>query len=223
MAVVARRDRWGRTAREAGNDAERRVPEAAGSWRRERCPGAAGLVNCRTVRCLGGLRRALVLIAFSGRPGHEGQGMRGQALVVGRPGLRPPESGRGGFWAGRFRGPACRGGRPPGLCGVLLRRMMRLRLVLDGLLAGMPALGRDGVGCLKGGLAEHRLLGAAREKRPEMMGWRAMRSAEVSRAPLWGEDKLQAKIEAQLSAIKRMPQLIRSFFKAPSVAYITDR
>ena len=35
-------------------------------------------------------------------------------------------------------------------------------------------------------------------------------------------EKLQAKIEAQLSAIKRMPRLIRSFFKAPSVAYITD-
>ena len=29
---------------------------------------------------------------------------------------------------------------------------------------------------------------------------------------------LQVKIEVQLSAIKRMPQLIRSFFKAPSVA-----
>jgi hypothetical protein len=35
-------------------------------------------------------------------------------------------------------------------------------------------------------------------------------------------EKLQAKIEAQLGAIKRMPRLIRSFFKAPSVAYITD-
>ena len=35
-------------------------------------------------------------------------------------------------------------------------------------------------------------------------------------------EKLQEKIEAQLSAIKRMPQLVRSFFKAPSVAYITD-
>ncbi len=29
-------------------------------------------------------------------------------------------------------------------------------------------------------------------------------------------------IEAQLAAIKRAPQLVRSLFKAPSVAYITD-
>jgi hypothetical protein len=43
-----------------------------------------------------------------------------------------------------------------------------------------------------------------------------------ARAPLRRGEKLQAKIEAQLSAIKRMPQLIRSFFKAPSVFYITD-
>jgi hypothetical protein len=34
--------------------------------------------------------------------------------------------------------------------------------------------------------------------------------------------KLQARIETQLTTIKRMPQLIRSFFKAPSVAYIAD-
>ena len=34
------------------------------------------------------------------------------------------------------------------------------------------------------------------------------------------QSKLQA-AEAQLGAIKRMPRLIRSFFKAPSVAYIT--
>jgi len=44
----------------------------------------------------------------------------------------------------------------------------------------------------------------------------------VARAPLRRGEKLQAKIEAQLCAIKRTPQLIRSFFRAPSVAYIAD-
>ena len=34
--------------------------------------------------------------------------------------------------------------------------------------------------------------------------------------------RLQEKIEAQLAAIKRMPRLVRSFFNAPSVAYIAD-
>jgi hypothetical protein len=34
---------------------------------------------------------------------------------------------------------------------------------------------------------------------------------------------LQDKIEAQLARLKAAPRLIQSFFKAPSVAYITDR
>ena len=52
--------------------------------------------------------------------------------------------------------------------------------------------------------------------------WSHVKRTGVARTPLRRGEKLQARIEAQLSAIKRMPQLIRSFFKAPSVAYITD-
>jgi hypothetical protein len=44
----------------------------------------------------------------------------------------------------------------------------------------------------------------------------------VARDPLRRGEKLQDKIEAQLAAIKRMPQFVRSFFQAPTVAYITD-
>ena len=49
-----------------------------------------------------------------------------------------------------------------------------------------------------------------------------MKRTGVARAPLRRGEKLHAKIEAQLCAIKRTPQLIRSFFRTPSVAYITD-
>jgi hypothetical protein len=49
-----------------------------------------------------------------------------------------------------------------------------------------------------------------------------MKRTGVARAPLRRGEKLQAKIEAQLRAIKRMPQLIGSFFKPTSVSYITD-
>jgi len=44
----------------------------------------------------------------------------------------------------------------------------------------------------------------------------------VARTPLRRGETLHEKVEAQLSLMKRMPQLIRSFFNAPSVAYITD-
>jgi hypothetical protein len=49
-----------------------------------------------------------------------------------------------------------------------------------------------------------------------------MKRTGVARAPLRRGEKLPEKIEAQLGAIKRMPGLIRSFFKAPSVSHITD-
>jgi hypothetical protein len=49
-----------------------------------------------------------------------------------------------------------------------------------------------------------------------------MKCTGVARSPLRQGEKLQEKIEAQLAAIKRVPRLVRSFFKAPSVAYISD-
>jgi hypothetical protein len=49
-----------------------------------------------------------------------------------------------------------------------------------------------------------------------------MKRTGVAKAPLRHGEKLQEKIEAQLGAIKRMPRLIRSFFKVASVSYITD-
>ena len=49
-----------------------------------------------------------------------------------------------------------------------------------------------------------------------------MKRTGVARTPLRKGEQLSDKIEAQLAAIKRMPQLVRSFFKAPHVAYIAD-
>jgi hypothetical protein len=49
-----------------------------------------------------------------------------------------------------------------------------------------------------------------------------MKRTGVARAPLRRGEKLRTKVEAQLAAIKRMPQLVRSFFQAPTVSYITD-
>jgi hypothetical protein len=45
-----------------------------------------------------------------------------------------------------------------------------------------------------------------------------MKRTGVARAPLRRGERLRDK----LAAIKRMPQLVRSFFHAPTVAYITD-
>jgi len=44
----------------------------------------------------------------------------------------------------------------------------------------------------------------------------------VARAPLRAGESLRERIEQPLEKLKRMPSLIRSFFRAPSVAYIVD-
>ncbi|MGH7074439.1 MAG: hypothetical protein ACREFD_09605 [Stellaceae bacterium] len=40
--------------------------------------------------------------------------------------------------------------------------------------------------------------------------------------PLRKGERLQEKIEAQLARLKDAPRLVRSFFRAPGVAYITE-
>jgi hypothetical protein len=52
--------------------------------------------------------------------------------------------------------------------------------------------------------------------------WSHVKRSGVARAPLRQGETLRDKIEAQLAAIKRTPQLVRSFFSEPNVAYITD-
>jgi transposase len=78
------------------------------------------------------------------------------------------------------------------------------------------------VASTNGMLTLHFLPGYAPELNPDVLVWSYMKRTVVAIAPLRRGEKLQEKIEAQLGASKRMPQLARSFFKAPSVAYLTD-
>ena len=155
-------------------------------------------------------------------------GKKGQTPVVERPGQRQSISAasavnaRGGFWYCTYQG-----GLNAEAFVSLLRRMMRRRskpvhLVLDGLPAHKTTLVKAYVASTKGMLTLHFLPGYAPELNPDELVWSHMKRTGVARAPLRRGERLQAKIEAQLGAIKRMPQLIRSFFKMPSVAYITD-
>ena len=142
-------------------------------------------------------------------------GKQGQTPVIERPGQRQSISAasavnaRGGFWYYTYQG-----GLNAEAFVSLLRRMMRRRskpvhLVLDGLPAHKTTLVKDYVASTKGMLTLHFLPGYAPELNPDEMVWSHMKRTWVARTPLRRGEKLQAKIEAQLSAIKRMPQLIR--------------
>jgi hypothetical protein len=88
--------------------------------------------------------------------------------------------------------------------------------------AHKTALVKAYVASTDGMLTLHFLPGYAPELNPDELVWSHMKRTGVARAPLRRGEKLRDKIEAQLAAIKRTPQLVRSFFQAPTVAYITD-
>jgi len=204
--------------------AYQRDPEAIEAWRLERYPAIA-----RQAKASGGEVYFWDESGFRADSVHgRTWGKQGQTPVVERPGQRQSISAasavnaRGGFWYCTYQG-----GLNAEAFVLLLRRMMRRRskpvhLVLDGLPAHKTTLVKDYVASTKGMLTLHFLPGYAPELNPDEMVWSHMKRTGVARTPLRRGEKLQAKIEAQLSAIKRMPQLIRSFFNAPSVAYITD-
>ena len=49
-----------------------------------------------------------------------------------------------------------------------------------------------------------------------------MRQNGVTKRPLKKNEQLKDRVENDLAKIKRSPRLVRSFFRAESVGYITD-
>ena len=105
---------------------------------------------------------------------------------------------------------------------VYAKGMRFSKKVVDGLPAHKTALVKTYVEATNGMLTLHFLPGYAPELNPDELVWSHMKRTGVARAPLRRGESLREKIEDQLGRIKRMPGLVRSFFKAPNVAYITD-
>jgi transposase len=129
---------------------------------------------------------------------------------------------KGAFWYCTYQG---------GLTAELFVRLLRKRmgnrvkpvhLVIDGLPAHKTRLVKDYVQSTEGRLTLHFLPGYAPELNPDELVWSHMKHTGVARTPLRKGERLQDKIEAQLARLKAAPRLIRSFFRAQSVAYITD-
>lgn len=204
--------------------AYQRDPAAIEIWQREQFPAIA-----RQAKASGGEVYFWDESGFRADAVHgRTWGKKGQTPVVERPGQRQSISAasavnaRGGFWFCTYEG-----GLNAELFVTLLRTMMRPRskpvhLVVDGLPAHKTALVKAYVASTNGMLTLHFLPGYAPELNPDELVWSHMKRTGVARAPLQRGEKLRDKIAAQLAAIKRMPHLVRSFFQAADVAYITD-
>ena len=204
--------------------AYQRDPEAIEKWKRERFPAIA-----EQARASGGEVYFWDESGFRADAVHgKTWSKKGSTPVVQRPGQRQSISAasavnsRGAFWYCTYQG-----GLNAELFVTLLRRMMRHRtkpvhLVVDGLPAHKTALVKAYVEATNGMLTLHFLPGYAPELNPDELVWSHMKRTGVARAPLRRGESLREKIEEQLGKIKRMPGLVRSFFKTPTVAYITD-
>jgi transposase len=204
--------------------AYQRDPEAIEKWRRETFPAIARRAKVEGGEVFFWDESGFRADAVQGRT----WGVKGQTPIVERPGQRQSISAasavtaQGAFWYCTYQG-----GLNADLFVGLLRRLMRHRskpvhLVVDGLPAHKTKLVKDYVASTGGRLTLHLLPGYAPELNPDELVWSHVKRTGVARTPLRKGEKLRDKIEAQLAAIKKAPRLVRSFFKAPSVAYIIE-
>lgn len=153
---------------------------------------------------------------------------KGKTPVIQRPGQRQSISAasavnaKGGFWFATYKGAL-----NAELFIELLKKLMKGRskpvhLVVDGLPAHKKANVREYIASTQGKLSMHVLPGYAPELNPDELAWSHIKRTGVARNPLRAGEKLETRIEKQLHDVQRNRRLVRSFFGAPSVAYISD-
>jgi transposase len=224
-AVGALLAKLGLTPQKPLQRAYQRDPQAIERWQRERFPAIASKAKRQGAQIFFWDESGFRADSVHGKT----WGVRGQTPVVRRPGQRQSISAasavnaRGGFWFQTYKG-ALSGE----LFVELLKRMMRHRkkpvhLIIDGLPAHKKALVRDYVKSTRGRLTLHFLPGYAPDLNPDELVWSHIKRTGTARRPLQAGERLDKRIDAQLAAVQRNPKLVRSFFGAPSVAYITDR
>jgi transposase len=103
------------------------------------------------------------------------------------------------------------------------RRRKPIHLVLDSLPAHKRSIVSEHVASTEGRLTLHFLPGYAPDLNPDELVWSHVKRTGAARRPLQKGEKLREKITEQLASLQKLPNLIRSFFNAPSVAYIGDR
>jgi transposase len=216
--------RLGLTAQKPLQRAYQRDPVAVERWKSETFPALAAQARATGAEVLFWDESGFRADAVHGKT----WGRRGQTPVVQRPGQRQTVSAasavsaKGAFWFATY---------PGALTGELfvdlLRRMMYRRkkpvhLVVDGLPAHKKAVVKRYVAGTAGRLTLHFLPGYAPDLNPDKLVWSHAKRTGVARSPLRSGEKLQPRIHAQLQAIADDAPLVRSFFRHPSVSYISD-
>src|SRR5215468_242917 len=201
-----------------------RDPQAIDAWKRDTYPSIA--VDAKRVGAEidfwdeSGFRAD----ALQGRT----WGVKGQTPVVEMPGKRQSISAasavnsKGGFWFATYVG-----GMSAELFVAMLKLIMQRRrkplfLILDSLPAHKAKVVLDYVEGTGGKLKLIFLPGYAPELNPDELVWSHMKRTGTAKRPLAPKESLQDRVEADLFKIQKNRPLVRSFFGAPDVAYISD-
>jgi transposase len=155
-------------------------------------------------------------------------GVKGETPIVAVPGQRQSVSAasainaKGGFWFATYKG-----GMSAELFIGMLEAMMRHRkkslfLILDSLPAHKAKIVQNYLASTNGKLELHFLPGYAPELNPDEMVWNHMKRTGTARSPLAKGESLHDRIDVELLLIQQNRALVRSFFKAESVSYISD-
>ena len=216
--------RLGLTPQKPLQRAYQRDPEAIERWQREAYPAIARRA-----------RREKADIYFWDESGFRADavqgttwGVKGETPVVQVPGQRQSISAasavnvKGAFWFDTYKGALTGELFVELLEKLMYRRRKPLHLVLDGLPAHKKAVVRNYVASTEGKLTLHYLPGYAPDLNPDELVWSHAKRTGNARRPLQAGEKLQERVAAQLADIGNKPALVRSFFKHPSVAYISD-
>ena len=204
--------------------AYQRDPQAIEKWQRETYPAIAAQAKAQGAQVFFWDESGFRADTVHGKT----WGARGHTPVVQRPGQRQSISAasavnaKGAFWFCIYEGAL-----NAELFVKLLKKMMKYRrkpvhLVLDSLPAHKTASVREYLTSTQARLTMHFLPGYAPDLNPDELVWSHVKRTGTARRPLQKGEKLRDKIAMQLANLKQMPRLVRSFFQAPSVAYIGD-
>jgi transposase len=204
--------------------AYQRDPQAVEHWKREAYPALVSRAKREKAEIYFWDESGFRADAVHGKT----WGKRGETPVVERPGQRQSISAasavnaKGAFWFATYQG---------GLSGELFvkllkqlmyRRKKPLHLVVDGLPAHKKKVVKDYVASTEGRLTLHFLPGYAPDLNPDELVWSHAKRTGVARRPLQKGEQLEERVHEQLQAIADNPKMVRSFFRYPSVAYISD-